>query len=236
MAAFLVCRIGESASSVWVRLQPGTNWTHAGPSFRTAPERLRSPHRPSSNVARMIEVCDYDPAWADRFDALRAEYTAALREAMVRHRVDRACRKHRRSWLAAKPVIDIDVVVNPPTSTPLPLCLSASGSSPVASSAYQRWAFWEPARLAGTNTYVIVSGLSRVANYLAVRDMLRDDPDLRAEYGEVKKRVGAMAADLYEYGAGKNAAVQRILARARLSDEERASIDAIQVPVTERRR
>jgi len=52
----------------------------------------------------------------------------------------------------------------------------------------------------------------------------------------VKKRVGAAASDLYEYGAGKNATVQRILAVSGLSEEERASIEANQVPVTERKR
>jgi hypothetical protein len=65
---------------------------------------------------------------------------------------------------------------------------------------------------------------------------LRADSGLRDEYASVKKLLGSTAADIYEYGAGKNATVQRILAAAGLSDDDRASIDANQVPVTERQR
>ena len=89
-----------------------------------------------------------------------------------------------------------------------------------------RWAFREPARLAGTNTYVIVDGSLALRNHRAVRDTLRADPALRDEYAEVKRRIGAVAADIYEYGRGKNATIQRILAAAGLTDEERSSIDS----------
>jgi hypothetical protein len=46
----------------------------------------------------------------------------------------------------------------------------------------------------------------------------------------VKKRAGATAADIDEYGRAKNAMVQKILAAAGLTDAERASIDANQAP------
>lgn len=78
---------------------------------------------------------------------------------------------------------------------------------------------------------MIVEGSLSLRNHLAVRDALRADPQLRDEYGDVKKRVGAEAADIYEYGAGKNAIVQRILAAAGLSEDDRASIDANEVPI-----
>jgi hypothetical protein len=42
--------------------------------------------------------------------------------------------------------------------------------------------------------------------------------------------VAATAASIDEYGQGKNAMVQQILAAAGLSEVERASIDANQVP------
>jgi GrpB-like predicted nucleotidyltransferase (UPF0157 family) len=67
-----------------------------------------------------------------------------------------------------------------------------------------------------------------------VRDTLRADPELRAEYGRVKQRIGAVAANLYDYGAGKNTTIQRVLAAAGLSVEERAAIDANQVPRRDR--
>jgi len=63
-----------------------------------------------------------------------------------------------------------------------------------------------------------------------VRDALRADATLRDEYAAVKRRVATTAADIDEYGQGKNAVVQEILRVAGLSDDERASIDANQVP------
>jgi GrpB-like predicted nucleotidyltransferase (UPF0157 family) len=93
-----------------------------------------------------------------------------------------------------------------------------------------RWAFKEPERLAGTNTYLIVEGSLSLRNHLAVRDTLRADPVMRDQYAEVKRRVGAVAADIDEYGQGKNSMIQQILAAAGLTDEERASINGNQVP------
>ena len=46
----------------------------------------------------------------------------------------------------------------------------------------------------------------------------------------MKKLVGATARDIDEYGRGKNAMVQQILAVAGLTGAERASIGANQVP------
>ena len=51
-----------------------------------------------------------------------------------------------------------------------------------------RWAFKEPGRLSGTNTYVIVEGSLALRNHLAVRETLRADPGLREQYAAVKRR------------------------------------------------
>ena len=93
-----------------------------------------------------------------------------------------------------------------------------------------RWAFTEPERLAGTNTYIVVAGSLSLRNHLAVRDILRADPDLRQQYATVKKRVGPTAANIDEYDRAKNAIVHKILAAAGLTEAERASINANQVP------
>ena len=93
-----------------------------------------------------------------------------------------------------------------------------------------RWAFKEPERLASTNTYVVVEGSLSLRNHLAVRDILRTNSHLRDQYASVKRKVGATAADIDEYGRGKNAIIQQILAAAELTEAERASIDSNQVP------
>lgn len=180
----------------------------------------------------MIEVVDYDPAWPTRFETLRSQYAEALDAAGVQVVAIEHVGSTSVPGLAAKPVIDCDIVVEEPDVEAASAVLVGLGFTPLGELGIpQRWAFKEPERLAGTNTYVIVADSLSLRNHLAVRDTLRTDPRLRDEYGEIKKRVGAEAPDIYAYGAGKNAMVQRILAAAGLSQDDRASIDANQVPI-----
>jgi GrpB-like predicted nucleotidyltransferase (UPF0157 family) len=179
----------------------------------------------------VIVVVEYDPAWPRRFGRLRHEYAAALAAAGVPVVAIEHVGSTSVPGLAAKPVIDCDIVVAAPdvdaaSRTLTGLGFTAEGQLGIP----QRWAFKEPGRLAGTNTYVVVEGSLALRNHLAVRDILRADPDLRMRYAAVKRRVGATAANIDEYGRGKNAVIQQILAAAGLTDEERASIDANQVP------
>lgn len=97
-------------------------------------------------------------------------------------------------------------------------------------SAPQRLAFKEPSRLTGTNTYVILDGSLSLRNHLQVRDTLRTNSELRKRYSTVKLSVGATAGSISEYGQGKNAVIQEILAAAGLTEDERIVIDAAQVP------
>lgn len=179
----------------------------------------------------VITVVDYDLAWPRRFAALRHEYA----QAMVVAGVPVVAIEHVGSTsvpgLAAKPVIDCDIVVAPADVAAAAAVLVRLGFRPLGELGIpQRWAFKEPGRLARTNTYVIVDGSLSLRNHLCVRDMLRSSAALREEYAAVKKRVAATAANIDEYGRGKNAVVQRILAAGGLSEAERASIDASQVP------
>ena len=122
-------------------------------------------------------------------------------------------------------MIDCDIVVSERDVEAAGSALIALGFAPLGELGVpQRWAFKEPSRLAGTKTYVIVEGCLSLRNHLAVRDVLRD------EYGLVKKRVGASAANIDEYGQGKNDMVQQILAAAGMSEAELVSIGGNQVP------
>jgi GrpB-like predicted nucleotidyltransferase (UPF0157 family) len=180
----------------------------------------------------MIEVVDYDPAWMKRFQALRDEYVQAFSAAWVPVVAVEHVGSTSVAGLAGKPIIDCDIVVEEAHVPAASAVLISLGFTPLGELGIpQRWAFDEPERLAGTNTYVIVAGSLALRNHLAVRDTLRADPQLRDEYGKVKKRIGAHAADIYEYGAGKNVVVQRILEAAGLSSNDRASINGNQVPI-----
>ena len=185
----------------------------------------------------MIEVRDYDSAWPEKFAALRDEYARALTAAGVPVVAIEHVGSTSVPGLAAKPVIDCDIVVAAQHVASASGVLESLGFEPRGELGIpERWAFWEPERLIGTNTYVVLAGSLALRNHLAVRDALRADDVLRDEYGAAKKRVAATAADIYEYGAGKNHVVQRILDAAGLPEAERESINSNQVPVTPRKR
>jgi len=179
----------------------------------------------------VITVVEYDPAWPQRFEVLRREYAAAMAAARVPFVAIEHVGSTSVPGLAAKPVIDCDIVVREADVAAAGNVLMSLGFTPLGELGIpQRWAFREPARLAGTNTYVIVDGCLSLRNHRAVRDVLRADAALRDEYAEVKRQAGARAANIDEYGQAKSDMVQKILAAAGLTDAERASIAGNQVP------
>jgi len=179
----------------------------------------------------VITVVEYDPAWPQRFEVLRREYAAAMAAARVPFVAIEHVGSTSVPGLAAKPVIDCDIVVREADVAAAGNVLMSLGFTPLGELGIpQRWAFREPARLAGTNTYVIVDGCLSLRNHRAVRDVLRADAALRDEYAEVKRRAGVRAANIDEYGQAKSDMVQKILAAAGLTDAERASIAGNQVP------
>jgi GrpB-like predicted nucleotidyltransferase (UPF0157 family) len=179
----------------------------------------------------VILVVEYDPRWPTRFEGLRREYAGAMAGASVPLVTIEHVGSTSVPGLAAKPVIDCDIVVAEPDAAAASEVLVGLGFRPLGELGIPlRWAFKEPERLAGTNTYVVVAGSLSLRNHLAVRDTLRSDPGLREQYAAVKRRVCAMAANIDEYGQGKSTVIQRILAAAGLTEAERASISANQVP------
>ena len=59
----------------------------------------------------VITVVEYDPSWPERFEALRAEYAAAMAAARVPVKAIEHVGSTSVPGLAAKPVIDCDIVV-----------------------------------------------------------------------------------------------------------------------------
>jgi GrpB-like predicted nucleotidyltransferase (UPF0157 family) len=179
----------------------------------------------------VITVVEYDPAWPRRFQALRDEYAGAMAAAGVPVTAFEHVGSTSVPGLAAKPVIDLDIVVLEADVAAASGVLVSLGFAPLGELGIPlRWAFKEPARLAGTNTYVIVDGCLSLRNHLAVRDLLRADAALRAEYAAVKREAGASSANIDEYGQAKSPTVQKILAAAGLTEAELTSIAGNQVP------
>ena len=173
----------------------------------------------------VITVVDYDPAWPERFESLRDEYAAAMAAAAVRVVAIEHVGSTSVPGLAAKPIIDVDIVVQAEDVAAASDVLISLGFTPQGDLGVpQRWAFRAPARLPRTNTYVVVDGCLSLRNHLAVRDVLRADQALRDEYAAVKQQAGARLDDIDEYVLAKNDIVLKILAAGGLNDAERATI------------
>jgi GrpB-like predicted nucleotidyltransferase (UPF0157 family) len=178
----------------------------------------------------VIEVSEYDPAWPKRFERLRDAYAHALAAADVPVVAIEHVGSTSVPGLAAKPIIDVDIVVAERDVEAASRVLTGLGFQAEGDLGVPlRWAFKPPERLGRTNTYVIVEGSLSLRNHLAIRDTLRGDADLREEYAAVKRQLGGSAADISEYVRGKNVIIMRILAAAGLSEADRSAIEANQL-------
>jgi GrpB-like predicted nucleotidyltransferase (UPF0157 family) len=176
-------------------------------------------------VRRMIVVVPYDEDWPDRFRTLRDRYEAALAH------VEIIGIEHVGSTsvpgLAAKPVIDVDIVVDREHVAEVIRALESIGYESMGEQGIaDRWAMRAPEHSIRTNTYVIVVGSVALRNHLAVRDVLRADAQLRDEYGELKLRLAEELDDIDRYVEAKSPVLQRVLARAGLDADVLAEIEA----------
>lgn len=171
-----------------------------------------------------VEVVPYSPSWPAQFEVVAGDLRralAGLSSARVEHVGSTSV-----PGLAAKPILDIDVIVD---GEEMPRAVGAMtaagyvhrGDLGVA----DREAFHPPDDHPRRNVYVCRAGTLSVRNHLAVRDVLRTRADLREEYAAVKLRLTAdPAMDIETYIAGKSAVLQRVLAESDLSDDERLRI------------
>ena len=175
-----------------------------------------------------VHVVAYRPQWAEQYDALAATLRAAL------HDVPTATVEHVGSTsvpgLAAKPVLDVDVVVEPADVPAAVAALAAVGYVHRGDLGLPgREAFWAPDDDPRRHVYVCRAGDVQLRNHLAVRDVLRERDDLRDQYAAVKLALAAdPAMDIDTYTAGKSAVLQQVLAASALvTADERCRIEAL---------
>jgi GrpB-like predicted nucleotidyltransferase (UPF0157 family) len=172
-----------------------------------------------------ITVVEYDPAWPAAFERLRATVWPVLADVAV-------AIEHVGSTsvpgLAAKPVIDLDVVVRARTDVPVAVGrLTTLGYDHVGDLGIEgREAFRPPAGAPAHHLYVCRSDAPSLANHLAVRDHLRAHPERAHAYGALKKRLAhAFANDVDAYVAGKTDFIVAILREAGIAPEHLEGIE-----------
>jgi len=171
-----------------------------------------------------VEVVPYSSSWPEQFELIARELRralATLSSARVEHVGSTSV-----PGLAAKPVLDIDVIVD---GVEMQATVAAMGSIGYVHrgdlGVADREAFHAPDQSPRRNVYVCRAGTLSVRNHLAVRDVLRRRTDLRDEYAAVKLALAAEPdMDIDTYIAGKSAVLQKVLGESDLSEEERRQI------------
>ena len=158
-----------------------------------------------------IQVVDYDPSWPKLFEQLRAKLLSVVQDfaLSIEHVGSTSV-----PGLAAKPIIDLDLVI--PSEAQIPLAVQG-----LATLGYEhqgnfgikgREAFKRPPGTPAHNLYVCPRDSEGLQNHLALRDYLRANPQAVQGYGELKKRLAQQfPQDIEAYIDGKTDFILRIL-------------------------
>ena len=152
---------------------------------------------------KKIIVKDYDPAWPSMFDSIYSfTWPHIMGQAIsIEHVGSTSIR-----GLAAKPTIDIDIIVDSQDSSSSVIkSLENLGYKHLGDQGIaDREAFTNPSNLSDHNLYVCLKGSLALRNHLALRDFLRSHPDSAVEYGELKKKLARRhERDIDAYVEGK---------------------------------
>lgn len=173
-----------------------------------------------------VIVVDYDPSWPRQFEALRATVwpVVASLAVAIEHVGSTAV-----PGLAAKPVIDLDVIV--------PAHHVAAAIERLRTIGYehrgdcgvpQREAFRRPPGSLPHHLYLCPETSPALANHLAIRDHLRANPAAAQAYGALKKRLAKeFADDIDGYVEAKTAFLVTILRAQGFASDALAEIERI---------
>jgi GrpB-like predicted nucleotidyltransferase (UPF0157 family) len=144
-------------------------------------------------VREPIVIAEYDPAWRDEFERLRTRAADAVGDVTIaiEHVGSTAVR-----GLAAKPVIDLVVVVKPQDLQTAVERLVAIGYVHKGNLGVEgREAFGVPKGERRHHLYVSVTDSEELRAQLAFRDRLRANPPLRSEYEALKRELAMRFRD-----------------------------------------
>jgi len=173
---------------------------------------------------RRVVVVDYDPEWPEIFEALRARVWEAVGDfaAGIDHIGSTSV-----PGLAAKPIIDMSVVVGSSEYVPLAIeRLAGLGYVHRGNLGIEgREAFSNPPGLPAHHLYLCPSGSLGLINPLKLRDYLRVHPEAAAAYGALKKSLASkFPEDIDSYVSGKTDFILKILREIGFSADQ---LDAI---------
>lgn len=181
-----------------------------------------------------VHVFPHDPAWEAEFIRVRDDLYNILKDVPI------LSIEHVGSTsvpdLIAKPLLDIDIVINREALSAARAAMVAAGYTDRGElSVPERFLFRQPgiellreAFALGEkpmemirNTYVTLEGSVALKNHRDVKRVLLQDAGLREEYGNVKKQLAATEwENMDEYCRGKNKILMKILKSAGWNEKE----------------
>jgi GrpB-like predicted nucleotidyltransferase (UPF0157 family) len=174
---------------------------------------------------RRIIVVEYDPAWPATFNDLRARVWSVVGDLAlaIEHMGSTSV-----PGLAAKPIIDMTVVV--PSADDVPQAIER-----LATLGYVhrgnlgiegREAFGNPMELPAHHLYVCPTGSLGLLNPLAVRNYLRTHLEAARAYGDLKKSLAAQFPhDIDSYVSGKTDFILSILREVGFASDQLEAIE-----------
>lgn len=161
-----------------------------------------------------VIIEDYNPEWAVKFDMIKQFLW--LSPVLCNYRVEHVG-STAVAGLAAKPIIDIDIVVSEEDKQKAHDAICAIGYTHlgdlgiIGREAYRLQGKEEFMR---HNLYLCLEGSLAIKNHLSWRDYLRSSEDVRNEYAKLKKELALrFPDDVDKYCAAKTAFITHGLSR-----------------------
>jgi len=171
-----------------------------------------------------VFIVDYDPSWPEVFVALKSYVQSGLGE--LPHRIEHVGSTSV-PGLAAKPIIDMDIVVKPQDASAAIELLANIGyvhdgdggipgrerfRAPGYLAKHHLYRFRAPGYLAKHHLYLCAEGNQAHREHIVFRDYLRAHADAVQEYGELKKRLATQYGNDREgYTSAKTEFIRGIL-------------------------
>jgi GrpB-like predicted nucleotidyltransferase (UPF0157 family) len=167
-----------------------------------------------ARMPREVEVVEYDEAWPATFRVVQATVLTALGPMVskVEHVGSTAV-----PGLAAKPIVDIDVLLSDSASlTDVVARLGSVGYRHLGNLGIEgREAFDQPEDLPEHHLYICLPEGREFARHLAFRDYLRSNPVVAAEYATLKRQLATKhRQDRDAYTEGKTVFIEDVLRSA----------------------
>ena len=159
-----------------------------------------------------VVVMPHDATWKNEFEKIKTEIEDALGDLAI-------CIEHVGSTavegLAAKPCIDIDVVIRDASELGAAVAaLSRIGyvhEGDLGIKGREAFDYADKPHLMKHHLYVCAQGSAELLRHIAFRDFLRGHPEAAAEYGRIKQEAARLFPDdIARYIAYKSPCIERI--------------------------